>query len=298
MKRPAWLAARERGSLLGMRLFVWTASFMGRRAARGLLALVIGYYAVVHGSARRASSRYLARVGVGHGFGDVYRHLLRFGQCTLDRLFFARGETDRFEVHHHGEEHLRALKEEGRGALLLSAHIGSFEAMRVKSVVRDIPVNVVVNSANARMLRRVLKSAGGEGSFRILELSDSPLDTVFRVQELIEAGELVALMADRAVAEEDQIEVDFLGAKAPFPASVYALAAVLRCPVYITVGIYRGGNRYDLYCEPFAEKVDLPRRDRRGATAVYAQKYAERLEHYCRIAPDNWFNFFDFWVAP
>jgi predicted LPLAT superfamily acyltransferase len=25
------------------------------------------------------------------------------------------------------------------------------------------------------------------------------------------------------------------------------------------------------------------------------EKYAARLEHYCRAAPDNWFNFHDFW---
>ena len=25
------------------------------------------------------------------------------------------------------------------------------------------------------------------------------------------------------------------------------------------------------------------------------QRYADRLEHYCRLATDNWFNFYDFW---
>jgi predicted LPLAT superfamily acyltransferase len=24
-------------------------------------------------------------------------------------------------------------------------------------------------------------------------------------------------------------------------------------------------------------------------------RYVERLEHYCRLAPYNWFNFYDFW---
>jgi predicted LPLAT superfamily acyltransferase len=25
------------------------------------------------------------------------------------------------------------------------------------------------------------------------------------------------------------------------------------------------------------------------------KRYAQRLEHYCRMAPYNWFNFYDFW---
>ena len=33
---------------------------------------------------------------------------------------------------------------------------------------------------------------------------------------------------------------------------------------------------------------------RRLAHDQFAQ-YAERLEHYARKAPDNWFNFYDFW---
>ena len=31
-----------------------------------------------------------------------------------------------------------------------------------------------------------------------------------------------------------------------------------------------------------------------GSSAM-AQRYADRLEHYTRLAPDNWFNFYDFW---
>jgi predicted LPLAT superfamily acyltransferase len=27
------------------------------------------------------------------------------------------------------------------------------------------------------------------------------------------------------------------------------------------------------------------------------QRYADRLEHYCRLAPYNWFNFHDFWQS-
>jgi predicted LPLAT superfamily acyltransferase len=25
------------------------------------------------------------------------------------------------------------------------------------------------------------------------------------------------------------------------------------------------------------------------------RRYVARLEHYCRLAPYNWFNFYDFW---
>jgi predicted LPLAT superfamily acyltransferase len=39
----------------------------------------------------------------------------------------------------------------------------------------------------------------------------------------------------------------------------------------------------------------VPRGERDEALRAYAQKFASRLEHFVGMAPDNWFNFYDFW---
>jgi predicted LPLAT superfamily acyltransferase len=36
-------------------------------------------------------------------------------------------------------------------------------------------------------------------------------------------------------------------------------------------------------------------RERNSMTGHLLGRFAERLEHYCRLAPYNWFNFYDFW---
>jgi predicted LPLAT superfamily acyltransferase len=60
-------------------------------------------------------------------------------------------------------------------------------------------------------------------------------------------------------------------------------------------GLYEGGNRYRLVFEPFAERVDIPRQDRAQALDAVMGHFAARVEHYIRVAPYNWFNFYDFW---
>src|SRR6266480_2708893 len=63
----------------------------------------------------------------------------------------------------------------------------------------------------------------------------------------------------------------------------------------VNVVLYEGGRRYVIYVEPFC---DEPAGDRAGRAAwigEWAQRYAQRLEHFCRTAPYNWFNFYDFW---
>jgi predicted LPLAT superfamily acyltransferase len=105
----------------------------------------------------------------------------------------------------------------------------------------------------------------------------------------------VAVLGDRVGVNEKTATAQFLGAPARFPTGPFTLAALLRCPIYLTFGLYRAPNRYDLYCEPLAQHLELPRGAREAALAAHVQRYADRLEHYCRLAPDNWFNFYDFW---
>jgi predicted LPLAT superfamily acyltransferase len=47
--------------------------------------------------------------------------------------------------------------------------------------------------------------------------------------------------------------------------------------------------------ELFAERVDIPRDARQQALDDILRRYAQRLEHYARLEPYNWFNFYDFW---
>ncbi len=62
-------------------------------------------------------------------------------------------------------------------------------------------------------------------------------------------------------------------------------------------GLYRGGNRYDLHFEPFADQLKLERARRDAELRQTIQRFADRVAHHARSAPYNWFNFYDFWRA-
>jgi predicted LPLAT superfamily acyltransferase len=63
-------------------------------------------------------------------------------------------------------------------------------------------------------------------------------------------------------------------------------------------GLYRGANRYDIHFEVLADFSAVPRGGRTLAVQTAMTRYAALLEQHCRMAPYNWFNFFDFWRAP
>jgi predicted LPLAT superfamily acyltransferase len=290
-----WLSAAETGSLLGIRFLALLCTLFGRAVARAALRPVVLYYVLFHGGARRSSRQYLQRILGRATWPMIYRHFLNFAEVALDRFFLLKGHFHRFQFGSDGFQHLRELHAQRRGAILLGAHIGSFEAMRLIADSRSLPINIVTYRGNAKMLNAVLQSINPGAVGRFVELAPGDVNSVLRIRELIEAGELVAILGDRADLDPNVAVVDFLGAKARFPASLYLLAAVLGCPIYLTFSIYRSPNRYDCYCEPFAEKVELGRGHRDEGIAEYVQRYAQRLDHYCRMEPGNWFNFFDFW---
>lgn len=302
--RRGWLDVAEVGSVFGIRFVVALCTHFGRGPARAFLRLLTFYYVLFHPAARSASRRYFERFEAsssgsappkGVPFSAVYRHFRAFADVALDRLLIAGGRHELFEVTATGRHFLDQLARDKRGAILLGAHLGSFEAMRLGAHAHALPVNMVVNFSNAQRMQRVFEQVDSQTQTRFISLSSDTTTAALRIRECIERGEMVAILADRAGPGARTERVDFLGAPAAFASGPFMLAAVLRCPVYLTVGLYRGGNRYDLFCEPLAEVVELPRKHRDEALRALVQRYAERLESYVRLAPDNWFNFYDFW---
>ncbi len=272
----------------------WTERF-GRGGAAMPLHITGFWYALLHHDVRAASRDYLNRVFGRAGFWMVQRHMQTFARTTLDRLFFLRGRRDLFDLQFDGLERLRALKARGQGAILLGAHLGSFEAARITGEFQEFPLNILVHTANAVRINAYLGSVNPGATPRIIEIDPGDRSYIFGVQEAVERGEWVAILADRVGINDRAVQVDFLGDMAWFPAGPYVLAAALGCPVYLTFGLYHEPNRYRLYAELFSARLELPRRGRAEALQAHAQRFARRLESYVRRAPYNWFNFYQFW---
>ena len=310
-QRRGWLDVAEVGSVWGIRFVVLLCSAFGRRSARAFLRVIVFYYVLMNAGARRASRAYFQHVharsivvpfaGAAYQdsgratFGMVFRHFCTFAEVALDRLLIASGKRTPFEVSSTGRAHLTTLAQQKRGAILLGAHLGSFEAMRLGASSQSLPINMVVNFSNAQRLQAVLEQLDPSSTTRFISVAGEPLQFVLQIRECIERGEMVAILADRFGADARTSEADFLGGRARFAAGPFILAAALRCPVYLTFGLYGGKNRYDLHCEHFADVIELPRKQREQALAATVQRYADRLASYVTRAPYNWFNFFDFW---
>jgi predicted LPLAT superfamily acyltransferase len=291
-----WLGIAEVGTVFGIRFVVALYRFFGRRATHAFLRVLALYYVTFHRVARRASLEFWARLGQPTSWRQAYRHIFTFAVVAVDRLVFTTGRVAGFELCPHGTEHLEAARTAGKGALLIGAHLGSFECLRFRSKEKALPLTIVANFSNAEMINGVLRRLDPTLNTRVINVDES-LSAVLRIRECIDRGELVAILADRVGPTTRALTVDFLGGRARLPAGPFLLAATLRCPVLLTFGLYRGDRTYELFCEPFADPLILPRQDRGAALAATAQRFADRLAHYVALQPNNWFNFYRFWEA-
>jgi predicted LPLAT superfamily acyltransferase len=269
-----------------MKTFVWLALHLGRGIARLLRTLACLYFVLLSPRSNRASRDYLARVlGRKPTVLDIFRHYLTFAACVLDRIYLLNDRLDLFDIRIHGEKAVADIMKENKGCLLLGAHIGSFEVLR--SIGRTQPglgVSMVMYEDNARKVNAALNAINPALNMDIIGLGKSC--SLLAVEERLQQGNFVGVLADRSLDLEKQSTVEFLGAKASFPEGPFRMAALLKRPAVLMVSLYRGGNVYDVYFETL-ENAE-------GELSVLEQ-YAQRLEHYCRMAPYNWFNFYDFW---
>jgi predicted LPLAT superfamily acyltransferase len=297
MSDADWKRRPEGGGRAAIRLIAAIARHGGRGIARLCQYPITGYFLLVRASERRASRAYLGRVlGRRARLRDVARHIHTFAATILDRVFLLGGRMDLFDIRTEGTGELLARLDEGRGVLLFGSHLGSFDALRALGRQRpDLKLRVLLDRGHNAAITELLAELDPGLAAGIIDAGQGGPAVVLAIQQALQEGAMVALLVDRARPGETALAAPLLGTPAPFPTAPWLIASVLKAPVMLAFGLYRGGNRYDLLFEPFATAVDVPRAQRAEALSALVHRYAGRLEHHLRGAPWNWFNFYDFW---
>jgi predicted LPLAT superfamily acyltransferase len=298
VKSPAtWLKRQERSNMPMLRIMSWISLRLGRGIARSLLHLVALYFVLFAPDSRRASLNFLPRaLGRPATLLDLYRHFFYFAATIHDRIYLVNRSYDLFAIDIQGKEIIRPLIDAGKGVFLMGAHLGSFEVMR--AIGRQVPglrVAMVMHEDNAQKINSMLAAINPEAAMDVIPLGH--IDSMLQVQERLDDGMLVGMLSDRTLGNEPMAPINLLGTTAGLPTGPFRMAALLRRPVVFMVGLYMGGNRYQVHFETLADFSDIPQGQRDQAVEMAIARYAELLNRYTRLAPYNWFNFFDYWQS-
>lgn len=293
----SWSRQPERGAPWLTRAAMWLALKGGRVAAPLLLWPATAWFLLTAGPARRASRDYLGRVlGRPAGWTDLARHFHSFALAVLDRVLLLAGRTAAFRIATTGLDTVNHAIAQGRGCILLGAHLGSFEVLRSIAHQAPAPVWALMYRRNAGALTRLLDRMAPHLHDHVIEIGDTA--SMLRARECVDRNEIVGILADRAPPGHRMVRVPFLGHDAAFPSGPFVLASTLAAPVVLFHAVRTGPRSYAVRFEPFVDRVTLRRTDRAADLRAIIVQYAARLDAACRAHPYQWFNFFPFWEPP
>ncbi len=294
-----WLDQPARGNRILIEFLVWVALRLGRPTARVLLYPICAYFVAFPRKASKGLALYLERVlGRSANIRDLFRHYYCFASTVLDRVYMLTDRFHLFDVDIHGGEILFERVVQGQGFLLLGAHLGSFDIVRASRIkyfheLENLPIKILMYEETTWEISQILHKLNPRMSQATIPIG-SP-DTMLQVKEALDRGELVGILGDRTGRGDKVVSCKFFGKEMNFPAGPMILASIVKVPVFLFFGLYMGRNRYEIYFEPFIEELTVERHCRDQVVQEWTQRYVDRLEFYCRKAPYNWFNFFDYW---
>jgi predicted LPLAT superfamily acyltransferase len=302
-----WTHVAERGSLLGLRITVTCYRLFGRSLSLILVHCIVTYFFLTGKAARAATRAYQRRVvemfgtstqlGADPGMWQCFQQFRAFALAVFDRIVMWFGDEADFRYDVGGIEHNDRLLRPDRGAIVIGAHIGSFDALRALSRRDGRTVNVLMFTRNAPLINSFFQQLSRDSEVRVIQADAQSLDTVLRIRACIERGELVAMLGDRVEPGDHgrRCCVSLLGGSVELPTAPYVLAGLLGCPLFFMVAVREPEGSYRISAEVLAETVKFERGERDKRVRELAAAYAGRLEYYCATRPYQWFNFFDYW---
>lgn len=289
---PAW-EGRSRGTPLGYRIFIWLLRTAGLRAAYGLLRFVsLYYYWFVPAATRPLKSLYRDRLDFDarNTRRLIRRNIYIFGQTLIDKIAVLANVRNRLTFHHEDGHYLDQLVAEGKGGIIVSAHLGNWEVAGHRLQRLDAPINIVMYDGEGEQVKALMERFNSKRSFNIIYIRED-LSHIYEMSAALRRNEFICLHADRFRPGNRTMEHDFLGKKALFPAGPFILASKLRAPVCFVFAFKETDTHYHFYAYP-PQVYDG--RGSEGAVRML-DDYVALLEARLKDYPEQWFNYFDFW---
>lgn len=286
---PGPITLRHRGEHLLFRLFAGAARRLPERTALAVGAMAGRLAGVVLRIRRRAVDRHLAWAFPGRPrrwrrrvARACYRHLGREGIAAL-RLAELDGEAIRERTEIRGLEALRGALEEGRGAVIVTGHLGNWEVGGAGLAARGVPLDAVAVRQGNPLFQRALEEIRAGLGVRLIPKRHARQ----RALRALRRGRAVALLGDQNPISGG-IEVEFFGRPASTARGPAVLALRTGAPLLLGTAIRRPGPRarYAISLEP----VPFERTgETRGDVRRLVQAYTRGLEEAVRRDPEQYF---------
>ncbi len=186
-----------------------------------------------------------------------------------------------------GERHYDAARGRGRGAILATAHLGSFETAISLVAHREgdgSRVHVVFQRDRSALFERLRAEQR-----RRLGVAEAPVDdgleTWLGLRDALRRDEIVLMQTDRLLAGQKGVAVPFLGGHVRVPSGAVRLARLTGAPIIPVFALPEPGGRTRLQIEETIWTEELPES---GSIDPALLRLVGAVERVVRAHPEQW----------
>lgn len=220
---------------------------------------------------------------------QCYHHL---GLCLAEfmRLSHMSPEEIRALAELRGKEHIEAALAEGRGAILLTGHLGNWEIAGSRIAAEGFPVNVIARAQRDDEITDYIRGTREEMGMRVFHRDVAVRNSLRALQR----NELVGILLDQNAGEEG-VFVDFFGHLASTAPGAAAFALKTRAAVLPTFGWRQADNTHIIEISAPVPLTDTG--DRESDLLANTARYTKIIEQQIRRHPEQWFWLHKRWKA-
>lgn len=216
---------------------------------------------------------------------------------TIGRAAFALAKLPvwsarqvRRHVLFEGLEHFRSARARGRGVMLLTAHLGTWELGALAHGAVEGPMHVVVRPIDNPLVNRLVEGLRCTHGNRVIRKQHAAR----KVLRVLRKNGTVGILADQNAVREEAVFVDFFGMPAATGRGFASLALRSGAAVVPAVAWWNPGlGRHVVEYGPAVDLVRTgdPSRDVRTNTQVFQQALEDRVRRH----PEQWIWIHDRW---
>lgn len=284
-------SGKSKGTVLGYKIFIFFIKNVSVQSAYFVLYFVALYYFLFSFQSSKAIYYYF-RKRLAYSFlksiFSIYKNYFVFGQTLIDKTAISSGYRSDFTYEFDGISSLKKLLKDGKGGILISAHVGNFDVAKFffDEVDENSQINIVATNSEREAIKSYLEQVTTKSAIKFIVIEED-LSHIFHINNALEDNELVCFTGDRFLDNSKYLEADFLKSPAKFPAGPFLLASRLRTPVAFVYVMKQSRKHYHLY----TRVVKVKHRDANSLL----KSYIESVEEILKLYPYQWFNYFDFW---
>jgi len=290
-----WEQLKKQAERLGHLFFYVLLLAGGQAVAYLFLYPIIFIYVLCSPGIHGKLSPYIKRRFPDHSWWrgrlDVFLIVLGFGKVLLDRAWLGIRPGAMLNSHIANCEQLDEIIRSGTGAVMVLAHVGTWQNALAHMEDIEAPVHVMIEHDDASVSKHFYQ-LGRQRPFAIIDVNGF-MGGMFEAKTALQKGHIVMIMGDRYKAGS-YTQVDFLGRPVRLPTAPYILAASIGVPLVVAFSVKLSMRRHvfliwDIMHPNFAGK------DRDAEISRCAARFAGDLEAYLERHPYQWYNFFDIW---